>query len=242
MSTLLSLRTSPDNMALHVRDTASVAALSGILAEWDMKTIAGTAMTDVSGNGNTATFTGTPTITAFGVSFNGTYWADATIAALPGDNFSFFYVAKIFGEGYYAMGSFNNALGPMGHAFRAMPGFTELFASDLNNSSQVGSPMANDKWYSAFANIDKRHGRVRGITQGPGLWAPTLREDNAASTRTRWRIGAAFTTAEAALLPLVSGEIAYCGIFKRVLSEGDIYRLIPYIQSKLTPRGITSFV
>jgi hypothetical protein len=213
-------------------------AHEGMIVEWDMKTLVGNSLRDLTGQGNHALFNAAPTVTAQGISFNGTYWADALIQPALKNEFSFFLVSKVPGDGYIAFGN-RNATTQQGHSLRMLPNMQLNGQSDFNDCA---GPVSNGNvWTAVIVKVDAEgHARIKSLTGGILGYTHILRADGD-DLRTLWRIGAGIGNlngTDSAYLPLASGVLAYAGIFNRMTSEDQDAALLSLLRASLTPRGI----
>lgn len=214
-------------------------AHEGMIAEWDMQTLIGSSLRDLTGQGNHALFNAPPTVTSQGISFNGTYWADMTLPAPLLNEFSFFLVHRVPGDGYLAFGD-RNASSKQGYSLRMFGNVQINSQSDFNDGT---GPVSNGTiWTATIVKVDAEgHARIKSLTGGILGYTHVLRADGD-DVRTLWRIGAGIANlsgTDSAYLPLASGTLAYAGIFSRMPSEDQDAALLSYLRTALAPRGIT---
>jgi len=213
-------------------------AHEGMIAEWDMKTLNGNSLRDLTGQGNHALFNAAPTVTAQGISFNGTYWADMTLTAPLLNEFAFFLVHRVPADGYLAFGD-RNASTRQGYCLR-MINYAQVYSQ--SDSNEGLGPVSNGNiWTATIVKVDAEgHARIKSLTGGVLGYTHALRADGD-DLRTMWRIGAGIANlngADSVYQPLMSGTLAYAGIFNRMPSEDQDAALASYLRAALAPRGI----
>lgn len=214
-----------------------------LVAEFDMQTLSGSVLTDLSGNGNNATFTAAPTVTAEGITFNGTYYADFVLAAALQENYSFVVVMKGAPSGYIVFGSRNVTDGIGAWLRNNSPG--PILSAGVESNDCTISPALTGSAYAALIGKVYPGNQARGKVLGSGIlgYRNTLRPDFVLDTRTRWRIGGAAQTSggdhNAPYLLLDTGTIAYIMLFNTVTDEDQDGAILEYITATLAPRGIT---
>lgn len=212
-------------------------AYHGAVALWDCTDVTGTTLADQSGNGNTMTFTATPTITSEGFQFDGSIYADATLALLEND-FSMFEIIKSTAFGYHSFGCYSVSAND-GIGFRHYGTRVDSAGGDSGNTI-TGATISNTAYYMHILNYTRwNQGRMRLASGGTLDWRHSLRHDGSANARTLWRLGAAATTADAAYLTMTGGVMAYCGVFDHALSERQIAALFAVMQTTMAARSIT---
>lgn len=231
------------NPLFPIRSAAEVTrfAREGLIAEWDCKTFSPAAvMTDLSGNGHDMTFTTAPTGTSGGISFNGTYWGDATLPVLT-RNYSLFLVHKMPTSGFVAFGN-RNSTAARGVWMRPFPtaggGTVQIESAEVANDANGPSASATT-WTATIVKIyEDNQARAKGLTQGILGYSHTIR-GTFADDRALWRLGSGIQNVTDSLNPMPSGEAAYCGVFNRITSERQDAALLAYLKGILTPRGVT---
>jgi hypothetical protein len=223
-------------------------ATRGLLAEYDMLTFdAGNnkLMLDQSGNGNDALFNLTPTVTAEGVSFNGTYYADVTLPVLT-RNFSYATIFKGNGAGYHLGGSYN-VTDQRGSSIRtgASGATSSTIYHGRNGNTANGPTIGASIWVAIIVKMNEANqARVKALPRGILGYTNSLSpEEYGADDRTLWRIGGAMQTSggdhTVIYQPLDQGTIAWFGIFDHYTSEEQDEALLTYLQDLMTPRSIT---
>lgn len=217
-------------------------ARRGLVAEFDMQTQSGGALTDLSGNGYNATLAGGPQFTSEGLAFTGSQYADFILPNGLGLGYSMAIVFKAAANGYVVFGS-RNSDDQVGSWVRSMPDSIMVTSGIANNDAKV-TPLASLNAYSAITAKVYPFGQARGRLMGTGTlgYRSTLRPDGVADTRARWRIGGGANTSgtnhDNPYLLLDQGTIAYIMLFNIVTSEDQDGAILEYLAAKLLPRGI----
>lgn len=217
-------------------------AREGLVAEWDFLTFDGgnpLLMLDQSGNARNALFTSAPTKTTAGVSFNGTFWADATLPALGYNYTALVAYFTSVGAGFYVFGnrdiSTDNGLG-----FRTAGSLT-------SGAFGVGGgvPQATGANYQVpiAKVVEYNQARAKQVNGGILDYGVTQKPNTGPDTQTVWRIGAGRQSvggspAGVAPTPLQSSTIAYAMVWNKVTSERQDAAIAAFLRAKLALRGV----
>jgi hypothetical protein len=245
MATKIAVASVTSNPGLHVtlsteRDRK---ARQGCIGEWDMLTVAGDVMTDLSGNGNNFIFINTPSVGATGVTFDGANYADMVLSAALLDSYSCLLVAKATATGgYYAFGTLNST-DNVGVSVRLLASRMDFYVGSGGNTV-TGPPCTSVAWGAGLYTVERLQGRARAIRAGRLATNNALSPHTLQDTRTRWRLGAKASTSgsdhDVADNFLPAGTIvAYAMLFNRIVGYAQSMCLEEYIKAKMAARGIT---
>jgi len=218
-------------------------ARQGLVAEWDMVTFDASnplLLTDTSGNGRNALFNATPTKTALGVSFNGTYYADATLPLL-GSSYTAVVVYTGVTNGYCIFGNRNDS-DNNGTMFKG--GTSGITHGVGANQVSVVQATGTGVYQAPILKVQEdNQGRAKQVGAGILGYRNTFRAD-VLDPQTVWRIGGMRATVGGnpnglGANPMNSGTIAYAAVWGWITGERQDAAIASYLRAKLALRGVT---
>lgn len=247
MSTVIKLKNVTfNNPALPIVDTSKHPAQFGLVAEYDMLTFnSATVMKDLSGNGKHATFNAAPTLNSYGWVGTGDCRALTGVTDL-GSNMSGFLVCRVTDinqtDGRFYLSNWGQFSGGLLHPNGAA-GSRKFGWQQGGGTSQYQSDLAedivDDKWYLMYFYIGAGGAaNLKNLTDGTAGTTPIA---SGATSNRQWVIGGGYSPSSetvASQWDLAFGEIAYCGLYNKVLTANQEAYLKDYVASKVLSRGI----
>lgn len=232
-----------NNPNLPIVDVTKHPAQLGLLAEWDMQTIIGTSLQDLSGNNNHAAMGATPnhSVISHGIQYP-TNANDDVVAVSPlqskqNDETIFCLVRKDADSATgFSLGAWNYK--GRGFWWTGESGSKVINAIDgPTDSSFVGLPLNKEQWALIVlkANVDGS-ATFKELLTGHSNSKPI-----GSFTSAQYSVGGNYygpAGSEARQWPSVGVTLGYCGVYDKALSDDEEGYLLDYIKAKMLQRGV----